>query len=80
MKLIIDIPEAVRTIIIDRANNGLAMPLGIQAVMVKSIVKGTPLDDIKAEIESEITGLPEDSDKDYWLNSCLDIIDKHTGK
>ena len=35
------------------------------------------IDDIKAEIASEITGLSEDSNKDYWLNSCLEIIDSH---
>ena len=38
------------------------------------------IDDIKAEIASEITGLLEDSDKDYWLNSCLECIDKHIGE
>ena len=72
MKLIIEIPEGLYF----RAKwNQYAM--GDSSITREIIANGTPLDDIKAEIASEKTGLSEDSDKDYWLNSCLEIIDSH---
>ena len=90
MRLIIDIPEAVRTTIINRANNGVAMHIGIQAVMVKAIVDGTPLDDIKAEISSNLITDGQVIEGEYFaedaeyinhgLNMALEIIDKHIGE
>ena len=64
MKLIIDIPEDMRAAVIDRANNGASMPVGIQSVMVKAIVSGIPFDDIK-----EIINNP--GYKDDLIRYCL---------
>lgn len=64
MKLIIDIAEDMRSAVIDRANNGASMPVGIQAIMVKAIVNGIPFDDIK-----EIINNP--GYKDDLIRYCL---------
>ena len=64
MKLIIDIPEYMRASVIDRANNGASMPVGIQAIMVKAIVSGTPFDDIKKIIN-------DPGYKDDLIRYCL---------
>ena len=87
MKIVIDIPENVRTIIIDRANNGNSMPLGIQAVMVKAIVDGTPipwgytiglaggfdktLDDIKTEIDEKLKEPEYLHEGEDWQNGLI---------
>ena len=78
-KIVIDIQENTRRYLYNLAN-GRALPLGeklpfeLQAELVKAVVNGTPLDDIKAEINEQIKIDP------YRLYAAIEIIDRHTGE
>ena len=43
MQIVIDIDEKVREHILDLANDGKEIPLGINAHMIRAIANGTPL-------------------------------------
>lgn len=43
MKIVIDIDEISREQLFDIANNGFDVPIGLENIMMKSIVNGTPL-------------------------------------
>ena len=63
MKLVIDIPEEVREHIIDIANDGNEIPLGINAHMIKAIANGEvlePCDDVVS--------------RDQVLNAIIDFV------
>lgn len=52
-KLIIDIPRETKEQIIALTNVGASFPPKLQENIVRAIINGTPLDDIKAEIEEK---------------------------
>ena len=78
MKLIIDIPEEEYERIKD-------IPNDYKLLIHKAVANGTPLDDVKAEMESLIDWhdcpIELDNGNDSWycqaVNQCLEIIDKH---
>jgi hypothetical protein len=76
MKLIIDIPEEAYNNI-EPFLNGETIKGGINLFKTLEIIKnGTPLDDIKEEIEERIEMWGTDDDE---YHDCLDIINKHIG-
>ena len=76
MKLIIDINEEEYNKFVDADKEGYCGRM----IDTKVIVNGTPLDDIKAEINdlSELDHI--DADYEDCKADVLEIIDKHTGK
>ena len=76
MKLIIDIPEDTYKRHKWRVNSDMCTELDIL------VANGTPLDDIRAEIETEKEKEKAEINygKVYVYNKCLEIIDKHVGK
>ena len=74
MKLIIDIPEDVYTRHKWRVNSDMCTELDI------AVAKGTPLDDIKADIERKANSGQWSEATVYGMQKALFIIDKHIGK
>ena len=73
MKLVIDIPQKEY----ERAKNGEWNC----TIINKAVTDATPLEevleDIKAELKEDITGLDKDLEKDCTIRWACDVIDKH---
>ena len=74
MKLIIDIPSEM----LEDAKADMLLDIELPHI-TKAIANGIPLDDIKAEIQEEIS-LPNHTWFGGGMEYCLDIIDKHIGE
>lgn len=81
MKIVIDVPDHLYEILTkypSDSNEGT-----IENVLMKAVENGTPLEDIKAEIEEQVLESLSDGGDDWFtaekVNECLDIIDKHIG-
>ena len=78
MKLIIDIGDDTYKRVISDSKTYVLDEIFVE----NAIYNGTPLDDIKAEIETEKEKEKAEINygKVYVYNKCLEIIDKHVGK
>lgn len=70
MKLIIDIPECLY----EQMKNGKGEEYGIPNWLGYSIYKGTPLDDVKAEIQAKEV-VETDIERQFY-NMALDDVNK----
>ena len=80
MKLIIELPNEVKDAFDNASNEDINFSYyDYNSVIGKAIKNGTPLDDIKAEIETEKESMIQHNGTSD-LGLALEIIDKHIGK